>query len=45
MSYMVLPESLLCVYEREYRFINSTVSKIDQKIVGRFLAEGTMKGT
>lgn len=40
MSYMVLPESLLCVYEREYRFINSTVSKIDQKIVERFLAEG-----
>ena len=37
---MVLPESLLCVYEREYRFINSTVSKIDQKIVERFLAEG-----
>ena len=31
MSYMVLPESLLCVYEREYRFINSTVSKLIKK--------------
>ena len=40
MSYMVLPERLLCIYEKEYRFINSTVSKIDQMIVERFLADG-----
>nr|WP_317380094.1 PLP-dependent aminotransferase family protein [uncultured Faecalimonas sp.] len=40
MSYMVLPERLLAVYQKEYRFLNSTVSKIDQMIVERFLTDG-----
>jgi GntR family transcriptional regulator/MocR family aminotransferase len=39
-SYMVLPKSLLNIYERDFGFFSSTVSRIDQKLLGRFLAEG-----
>lgn len=40
LSYMVLPEPLLEKYEAENRFINSTVSKVDQLIVQKFIEEG-----
>lgn len=40
LSYMVLPEPLLEKYEKENRFINSTVSKVDQLIVQKFIEEG-----
>lgn len=40
LSYMVLPKPLLAVYERQCRFLSSTVSKVDQMIVCRFLKEG-----
>ena len=40
LSYMVLPKPLLCVYQERHRFVNSTVSKVDQLIVQRFLEEG-----
>lgn len=40
LSYMVLPRPLLKNYERNCRFVNSTVSKVDQLIVQRFIEEG-----
>ena len=40
MSYMVLPEQLLEEYERKCRFVNTTVSKVDQMIVQKFIEEG-----
>lgn len=40
LSYMVLPEVLLEVYKKKYRFINTTVSKVDQLIVQKFIEEG-----
>lgn len=40
LSYMVLPKSLLQIYRKRHRFVNSTVSKVDQLIVQRFLEEG-----
>ena len=40
LSYMVLPASLLNIYEKKNRFIHSTVSKVDQRIMERFLEEG-----
>lgn len=40
LSYMVLPEPLLAAYEKKNRFIHSTVSKVDQRIVQRFIEEG-----
>lgn len=40
LSYMVLPETLCEEYERKLGFINSTVSKVDQLIMCRFLEEG-----
>ncbi len=40
LSYMVLPDSLLETYRENICFINSTVSKVDQHIVRRFLEEG-----
>ncbi len=40
LSYMVLPKPLLHIYHERYRFVNSTVSKVDQFIVQRFLEEG-----
>lgn len=40
LSYMVLPRPLLEKYEENNRFIHSTVSKVDQMIVQRFIEEG-----
>ena len=40
LSYMVLPEPLLDAYNKKSRFVNSTVSKVDQLIVQRFIEEG-----
>ena len=40
LSYMVLPKALLQNYHKRHRFLNSTVSKVDQLIVQRFLEEG-----
>ena len=40
LSYMVLPRPLLKNYEANCRFVNSTVSKVDQLIVQRFIEEG-----
>ncbi|WP_346708266.1 PLP-dependent aminotransferase family protein [Massilistercora timonensis] len=40
LSYMVLPEPLLERYKEQHRFINSTVSKVDQMIVQKFIEEG-----
>ena len=40
MSFMVLPQELLSVYRKKCRFISSTVSKVDQLIVQRFIQEG-----
>lgn len=40
MSYMVLPKPLLAEYERKNDFVHSTVSKVDQQIMQRFLEEG-----
>ncbi|MFI3208385.1 MAG: PLP-dependent aminotransferase family protein [Eubacteriales bacterium] len=40
MSYMVLPRSLLRLYNERCRFLSTTVSKIDQMIVNNFMQEG-----
>ena len=40
LSYMVFPRPLMERYRRQHSFINSTVSKVDQMIVQRFLEEG-----
>ncbi len=40
LSYMVLPNPLLRIYQERHRFVNSTVSKVDQMIVQRFLEDG-----
>lgn len=40
LSYMVLPGPLLAEYERKADFVHSTVSKVDQMIVQRFIEEG-----
>ncbi len=39
-SYMVLPESLLRVYEQNCFFYSSTVSRIDQRILNEFISQG-----
>ncbi|MCI8464551.1 MAG: PLP-dependent aminotransferase family protein [Lachnospiraceae bacterium] len=39
-SYMMLPESLLARYEKNCSFYASTVSRIDQRILARFIDEG-----
>ncbi|MEG2839590.1 MAG: PLP-dependent aminotransferase family protein [Lachnospiraceae bacterium] len=39
-SYMVLPKPLLSLYQEKTKFLNSTVSKVDQMIVQRFIDEG-----
>lgn len=39
-SFMALPEPLLDIYRERYRFFSSTVSRIDQKILQRFMEEG-----
>lgn len=40
LSYMVLPRPLMDIYEDRCRFIHSTVSKVDQLIVQKFIEEG-----
>lgn len=40
LSYMVLPKALLNVYEKKCKFLNSTVSKVDQLIVQHFIEDG-----
>ncbi|MDD2981200.1 MAG: PLP-dependent aminotransferase family protein [Hespellia sp.] len=40
MSYMILPEPLLEIYYRKSRFMNSTVSKVDQMILQHFIEDG-----
>ena len=40
LSYMVLPKPLLDVYKRKCKFLNSTVSKVDQLIVQHFIEDG-----
>lgn len=40
MSYMVLPETLCRMYEERCVFISSTVSKVDQLILQRFIEDG-----
>lgn len=40
LSYMALPEPLIEKYDRDSRFISSSVSKVDQQIVSRFIKEG-----
>lgn len=40
LSYMVLPRPLLAEYEEKNYFVHSTVSKVDQLIVQRFIEEG-----
>ena len=39
-SYMVLPEPLLAVYRERCGFYTSTVSRVDQEILTRFLRDG-----
>lgn len=40
MSYMVLPHPLLELYKERSSFLSSTVSKVDQMILKKFLEEG-----
>lgn len=40
LSYMVLPKPLLDEYNKKTRFVNSTVSKVDQLIVQKFIEDG-----
>ncbi|XZF76590.1 MocR-like pyridoxine biosynthesis transcription factor PdxR [Bacillus sp. AL-1R] len=40
MSYMVLPEQLIKLYQSNYLFYTQSVSRIDQEIIRRFLNEG-----
>ncbi len=40
LSYMVLPQPLMEEYERKNGFVHTTVSKVDQLIMQRFLEEG-----
>lgn len=40
MSYMVLPKPLFVLYQQRCSFLNSTVSKVDQMIVQKFIEEG-----
>lgn len=40
MSYLVLPEELCTAYKERCGFISSTVSKVDQIILQRFIEEG-----
>lgn len=40
MSYLVLPKSLLENYQKNSRFLSSTVSRVDQLILQKFIEEG-----
>ena len=39
-GYMVLPEALLSVYLAKGRFYSSTVSRVDQRILAKFISGG-----
>lgn len=39
-SFMALPQPLYEIYTEQYRFFSSTVSRIDQKILQKFMEEG-----
>lgn len=39
-SYMVLPQRLMKVYQEKGRIFSSTVSRVDQMLISRFLSEG-----
>ena len=39
-SFMALPQPLYEIYTEQYRFFSSTVSRIDQRILQRFMEEG-----
>ena len=39
-GYLVLPQSLLAIYQRRLKFYASTVSRIDQNIIYQFLIDG-----
>lgn len=39
-SYLVLPKPFLKVYQEKGSFLNSTVSRVDQQILHRFIEEG-----
>lgn len=43
LSYMILPENLLKQYRQNSGFYYSTVSRIDQMVIGRFFAEGSFE--
>ena len=43
-SYLVLPEPLLEIYKEKGCFLNSTVSRVDQQIIQRFIGEGYYEG-
>lgn len=40
MSYLVLPQELMEVYRKKSSFLNSTVSRVDQMILQKFIEEG-----
>lgn len=40
MSYLVLPPKLLDIYQKRSSFLNSTVSRVDQLILQKFIEEG-----
>ncbi|HIY63543.1 MAG TPA: PLP-dependent aminotransferase family protein [Candidatus Mediterraneibacter stercoripullorum] len=40
MSYIVLPEKILRIYREKCSFLSSTVSRVDQLILQRFIGEG-----
>lgn len=42
-SYLILPEELLEIYEKKGRAISSTVSRIDQMILNEFITGGYME--
>lgn len=39
-SFMALPKPLLQVYKEEFQFFSSTVSRIDQRLLQKFMEEG-----
>lgn len=39
-SYLVLPKTLLQIYHEKCRFLSSTVSRVDQLIIQRFIEKG-----
>ncbi len=42
-SYLILPEELLSIYEEKGRAVSSTVSRIDQMILNEFITGGYME--